>query len=95
MRTKSVFLLAIAVLCSACVVVLIIKQHQRNNIIALANNTLADHLSSAEFETYKLAEIKKVNDKWFITYLNRVEGVLGNEITVLIENNNVTILDSE
>jgi hypothetical protein len=68
----------------------------RKNVKILAVEALRQHLPSDIYAEYEISEIVVREGAWSVRFLNKKhQGVLGNDITVIVENNQARILYSE
>ena len=96
MKTKKILIVLILLLFSFVCIVFFVENHKKRNAISLAVSTLQKQLSSDKFEEYEFDDIVNRNGEWYIHFQNKkYEGVLGNDITVVIKDNNATVLNSE
>ena len=68
----------------------------RKNVKVVAVEALRKHLPSDKYVEYEISEIVVREGAWYVTFLNKKQqGVLGNDITVVVENKQARILHSE
>lgn len=69
---------------------------KRKNVKILAVEALRQHLASDIYAEYEFSEIVVREGVWYVTFLNKKhQGVLGNELTVVVENKQARVLHSE
>ena len=96
MKKKKILVVLILSLFGFWCVFFLMENYKKRNAISLAVSTLRKHLSSDKFEEYEFDSIVERNGEWYIQFLNKkYEGILGNDITVVIKDNIATVLNSE